>query len=453
MAILPMREPTPISPESRPFNEIGTTGLKHWGGLLDEEFLRELRGPSGVRVYNEMRKNDAVVGASLFAYTNLAKGVKFTVVPALKSGRKGKEVAEFVSGCMFEDMSMSWRDTISEIFTFLPFGWSYFETVYKRRQGMTNDPTTRSRFNDNKIGWRKWAPRGQDTLWRWEMDESGGVKGMVQRASPTFVETFIPIEKSLLFRTISERGNPEGQSILRTAYQSFYYKRRFQIVRGIGVERDLAGLPVLTPPQNMDIWNPNNSAAVSQKALAEKLVRNIRRDEHEGVLKPFGWELELLGSSGSRQFDITDVIRQLNAETAMSMMTDFILVGHESKGAFNLSEDKKSTFGDAASSFLDNVCEVVNRFAIPRLVLLNGWDESLCPMLVHGPVSPVALTQLTTFVKDMVGAGVVIPDEPLEAYVRERGQLPTMDPGTKRATEQPEPSGDDLDDVEDPADA
>lgn len=406
------------------FVEIGRTGLKHWGGILDEEFLRELRGVNGIKVYREMSKNDAVIGASLNAYMTLAKEVTFRLDPSEQGDAKAEEIQEFVRTALFEDMSHSWRDLLSEIFSFLTYGWSYFEIVYKRRGGDTNDPASRSRYSDNRVGWRKWAIRGQDTLVRWDLDDNGGVSGMVQRAAPLFTETVIPIEKALLFRTVLERNGPEGVSILRNSYQSFYYKRRLQIVRGIGIERDLAGLPVMTPPEGVDIWNPNDANAVLMKTAAERIVRNIRRDENEGVLKPFGWTLELLASSGSRQFDITEVIAQLNAEIAMSMMTDFLLVGHENVGARSLATDKRAVFSHAAASFLDTICDVINRFAIPKLVELNGWPVELAPKLTHGPVAEIELSEITNFITATAGAGLLFPDEDLEKWIRQRGMMP-----------------------------
>jgi len=410
-------------PQER-FIEVGRTGLKHFGGVLDDEFLRELRGPRGVTVYREMSKNDAVVGASLFAYTTLAKEVSFRIDSAKTGDPQADEVAEFIRGALFDDMSLSWRDLLSEIFSFLTYGWSWFEVVYKRREGAQQDPSRNSRYDDKKIGWRKWAIRAQDTLWSWKLDESGGIQGMMQRAAPLYETVEIPVEKSLLFRTASERGSPEGVSILRTAYQSFYYKRRIQIIRGIGIERDLAGLPVITPPAGVDIWNTNDAQAAASKTNAEQIVRNIRRDEHEGIVKPFGWTIELLTSGGARQFNITEVIAQLNAEIAMSMMTDFLLVGHEKVGARSMREDARDTFSHSASSFLDNICDVVNRFAIPKLVALNGWPGELSPKLAHGPVAEIGLSELTNFIKETTTAGLLFPDEGLESYLRQRAQLP-----------------------------
>ena len=437
------------------FVEIGATGLKSWNGILSEEFLRELRGHNGVKIFNEMAKNDAVIGASLNAYETLAKEVTFNVASAKPGDRLADEIQEFVRGALFDDMNLSWRDNLGEIFSFLPFGWSYFEQVFKRRGGEeSSDPTTKSRFSDNRIGWRKWGIRGQDTLWKWEMDDAGGINGMVQRAAPRFEEVVIPIAKSLLFRTKVERGGPEGVSILRTAYPTWYQKRRIQVIRGIGIERDLAGLPVLTPPDGLDIWNVNDSTAATKKTEAERVVRNIRRDQHEGIVKPYGWTLELLSTAGSRQFNITEVIGQLNAEMAMSMMTDFLLVGHEKQGARSLATDKRAVFSHAAASYLDSICGVINRFAIPQLVKLNGWPTELSPILGHGPVAEIELEELTNFIEKMAGAGVLFPDDELEKHLRQRALLPPPpeDPADRREVPTKENEITDVEEGEDPED-
>jgi hypothetical protein len=106
------------------------------------------------------------------------------------------------------------------------------------------DGKTRSKYTDGKIGWRKMPIRSQETLQRWVFDESGGNMGMVQLAPPKYETTFLPIEKCLLFRSTTIKNNPEGRSFLRNAYRPWFYKKRLEEIEGIGIERDLAGLPV-----------------------------------------------------------------------------------------------------------------------------------------------------------------------------------------------------------------
>lgn len=57
--------------------EIGRSSLNRWGGHVNEEFLPELTGIRGVRVYQEMSDNDSTIGAILFAIKMLCRQVSW----------------------------------------------------------------------------------------------------------------------------------------------------------------------------------------------------------------------------------------------------------------------------------------------------------------------------------------------------------------------------------------
>ena len=251
--------------------EIGRIGQRRYGGTIYEEFLHELRGKRGIEVYREMSENDDVVGAILFAIEMLIRQCDWNVEPGGDTA-KDREAAEFVKSCM-DDMQDTWIDTISEILSFLTYGWSFHEIVYKRRMGNTKDSKTKSKYTDGLIGWKKLPIRAQETLYRWEYDEEDNLRGMTQQPPPYFCTYTIPMEKALLFRTKSRKGNPEGRSILRNAYRSWYFKRRIQEIEGIGIERDLAGLPVIHAPADFDLWDENIPTNVETRKALEDMMK------------------------------------------------------------------------------------------------------------------------------------------------------------------------------------
>lgn len=404
------------------FSEIGVTGLSRFGGVVHEEFLRELQGPRGMKIFKEMSTNDAVIGGVLFAFEYLARQVTWRVAPASED-EKDKGRADFIWGAL-NDMSFSWTDTLSEIFSMLSFGWSWFEIVFKRRQGDSLDPTKRSKFNDNKIAWRKWSIRSQDSLWQWLFDEDGGIQGMVQMTAPDFKQRTIPIRKSLLFRTSTHKNNPEGFSMLRRAYRSWFFKKRIEEIEGIGIERDLAGLPQIVPPKDYDLFNPNDPAAVTMLQRAERLVRNIRRDEQEGIVLPNGWEIKLLSTGGRRQFDTNAIIGRYDLRIAMSVMADFLLLGHEKVGSFALADSKTHLFAVALGSFLDSIVEVINAHAIPQLLRFNGESVEAPPELVHGDVEDANLTAIGDFLTKLTQAGFSLVDGAMEDHLRQLANFP-----------------------------
>lgn len=405
--------------------ELGRIGQRQFGGVIYEEFLSELRRKRGIAVYNEMSENDDIVGAILFAIEMLIRQCSWNVEAGGGTG-KDKEAADFVKSCM-DDMQDTWIDTISEILSFLTYGWSFHEIVYKRRMGNTKDQRTRSKFKDGLIGWQKLPIRAQDTLYQWEYDNQDNLLGMTQMPPPHYGMFTIPIEKALLFRTKKRKGNPEGRSILRNAYRSWYFKRRIQEIEGIGIERDLAGLPVVYAPENFDLWDENIPNNVIARNHLESMVRNIRRDEMEGVVLPHGYKFELLSTGGTRQFDTNVIINRYDTRIAMTVLADFIILGHEKTGSWALSSDKTELFAVAIGVFLDIICETFNSQGIPTLIDMNGQHFSgitAYPKMTHGDIEDADITKVSAFIKDMTGIGVLVPDDGLEDYIRQVGHLP-----------------------------
>lgn len=409
--------------------ELGTSGLRRSGGFIHEEFLTQLRGKRGLLTYREMADNDPVIGSILYAIEKVVLRLDWRVDPYDDSDA-AKELAEFIDTCL-EDMSDSFDQTLASILSMLVYGFSFHEIVYKIRGGDNKDPQKNSKYSDGKIGWRKWAIRSQETLNNWLMDETGGIQGFRQMDPTGGGFRDIPIEKGLLFRTTVNKNNPEGRSLLRNSFRPWYYKRRIEEIEAIGIERDLAGLPVAkVPPEYLS----SGKTAAQQTVLdtITNIVQNIKRNEQEGVVFPLMFDennnemfkLELLSSGGTRQFDTDKVITRYDQRIAMSVLTDFILLGHERVGSFSLGSQKMDLWTMSIDAIAKSIAEVINQYAIPRLMKLNSMDTELTPYITYGQVSSVDLGELADYVQKLTAAGVLMPDEKLEAYLREQASLP-----------------------------
>lgn len=105
--------------------------------------------------------------------------------------------------------------------------------------------------------------------------------------------------------------------------------------------------------------------------MCNDFVSNIRRDALEGLTIPADWELKLLSTGGSRQFDTSKIVKHYDTRIAMTVLADFLFLGDKNSGSWALSSDKTKLFSMAIGAYLDMICEVFNRKAIPELIELN----------------------------------------------------------------------------------
>jgi hypothetical protein len=404
--------------------EIGQTGLNRWGQSVYEEFLPILLWPRAARIYKEMANNDPVIGAVLLCVRELIAGVSWKVVAA-SPARGDQQAAQFLTECM-TDMMDPWSQLITEAISCYEYGFSFHEIVYKKRSGPNRNKQTTSKFSDGKIGWSKIVGRSQDSWAGWCYDAPMGdqLVGMWQQTHTTKV--MIPLDKAVLFRTTAVRSNPEGRSALRNAYRPWYFKKHIEEIEGIGIERDLAGLPTITPPEGVNIWDEKNENAMVQRRNAETLVRNIRRDKSEGVVLPYGWELKLLSSSGNRQFDTNAIINRYDQRIAITLLADIIMLGADKVGSFALASVKKSLLAASLDGQVASMCDEINRHVIPNLFALNVFPGMTQPP--HIEVSSVEAPDLTTmgnYISQIAKAGMpLFPDIDLENGLRSAANLP-----------------------------
>jgi len=424
-------------PEDVVFHEFGSIGLSRWGGHVHEEFLVELQSAQGRELYREMRWNDPIINAVFFGIEHSLRQVRYYAEPA-SDKPEDKAKADFLTESI-GDMSFSWDDEMLFILHMLEQGHSILELVYKKRLG-NNPPRyieepAHSLYNDGKIGWRKWAPRPVDTLTpgdEWDFDAHGGVQGINQTAPPDYIETYIPIDKLLLFRTTpAPHNNPEGRPITRGMFTSYYYATQLREIEAIGIERNLVGIPVAYLGRDCTFQGMNSDWELLKKAL-----RRLRRDEQETLLIPkhkmkegdnTGVLVELLAPARGQvsKTDIGPVIARYEKRMALAVLAQFVMLGLEGTGSYALAKTQKDFFSMAVGAWANQISEVINRFAIPRLFKLNSFPggDGL-PRWMPSEVGVPDLDSLANFVNKTVGAGVLTPDDRLESAVRAFARLP-----------------------------
>lgn len=413
------------------FNEIGVTGLRKNFGLINDDFLSELNGLKGIKTYKEMSDNCAVVGAINYAMTSLIENVQF-VTEASDDSSEAKADKEFLDSCI-SDMEIPFDTFISQVVSMFIYGFAPFEKVFKIRKGKNEDNKFNSKYTDGMIGWRKFALRSQDTLYEWTIDDNGNIVAMIQQDPNNFENKTIPFEKLLLFRTSTEKNNPQGKSPLRRAYRSWYFKKNIENIEAIGIERDLAGIPVAKiPAECMSPDAPSEKKAIYDSM--KKILKNLKNDEQASVCIPSDcdeqgnpfYKIELMTTGGTRTFDTDKIIRRYEQRIAMTVLADFILLGHEKVGSFALSSDKTDMFATALGSFLKKITSEINMNAIPELFKLNGMEREEYPKLINGDIESIDLDILGRFVSSLANAGIMIAgDQVAEKYLLDQAKIPT----------------------------
>ena len=423
------------------FLELGTTGLRQSGGFLQEEYVRDLSGSRGIRTYKRMA-NDDILGAILFANEMLLRQVPWTVQPADETPLAAEHAA-WLDGALMHDMSQSWDMFLSDCLSFQIYGWAWHEVVYKRRLGsvppsgyVPDDPAwswwAPSTYDDGLIGWAKWPIRSQDTLLRWEMAHGGEVRAMVQQDPYAAKTATIPKAKALLFRLFSAKNSPEGRSLLRHSYDSWYFKSHIRRIEGIGIERDLAGLfHAQIPPQYMAADASEQEKAIL--AAIKTIGRNIHRDEQEFLLTPLAYDenghelfkFGLMTTGGQRQFDTTAILQRYDTRMLQSCLANILMLGMINVGTQALGGELGELYSMSLTTILDSIAEVVNLDAIPQLWALNALPPETQPLLTHGKVTKVDFDKFTQGLLRLSQAGIIL-SEADEAHIRMELDFPAM---------------------------
>ncbi len=307
--------------------------------LRPDEFLPKLRGLNATRTFREMKDNDPTIGAILMAFEMLLRAAEFRVDAANESP-EAEEAKLFVEQC-FDDMEGTVDDFLAEVLTFLPFGFSVFEVVYKTRGGRkSEDPTRYSQFDDGRYGIRKLAPRAQWTIDRFLTDENGSITGVRQSAlSLKLGSVDIPASKMLHFRTSTVNNDPSGRSILRNAFTSYHYASHIQMIEAIAVEREMNGIPVGKIPSEY----LGESASAAQQGFTnafKKILRDVKFNDQGFVLIPSDVyenddgtktpipmvEFDLISAKGTRSIPTGEVILRHQENIARSVLADFLML-------------------------------------------------------------------------------------------------------------------------------
>jgi hypothetical protein len=368
--------------------ELGYTGLAVFAGQVQEEFLRELRGKEGLKRYDEMRRNCAPIAAMLYYHEMAVRKVSWNFVSDIDNDPR----IEFLNESRAA-MDQSWNDVISEWLTFIWAGYSISYPTYKRDK-------------KNQIVWDCFSPRKQSTVFQWLLNypgtegydskkRNGEILGFIQQGPPSYETVVIPADKVIHFRTKVENGNPEGISLLRSAWVPYYYMKNLMAIEAIGYERDANGMLVIHMPAgaNMNPDDPN-----SDYSKAAEVGRNVRNDEQGALIEPDGWEFKLLSGAGKSFAEMSEAIVRYSKWATMATLSQFIMLGQDSVGSYSLSMDMTNLAEMVVNATADIVAETFTKQELSRILRMNGFDPDGV-RLEHSPAGDTDVAMFADFLQ------------------------------------------------------
>jgi hypothetical protein len=390
--------------------EIGTTGLNEYGGLIQEDPIQKLRfgmGGKAYEIYTEMRLNTPVIAALISAVTQSVRSATWTFTSDEGEDDPRLELIEAARQNLARTISLDEHLAEATEGTAV-YGWSLFEQVWENVGG--------------RILWSNLSIRGQNTLANWEIDQEGHTTGMCQwDIYSRRGKVIIPFDKAVLYRFWVQRENPEGMSLLRPAYVPWYYYKNISKIEAIGIERDLAGLPVITLPPGAS----TDSSSASDLSKAEKTVRNVRNDEQAGFVKPSpDWGFELLSTGGTRQFDTNAIIQRYENRILMSALAQFLLLGTNGTGSLALSKDQTDFFTMSVTVMANSIARAFTNTALRRLMIYNGQNPDGI-RLTASMAGDTDIIQMADFLQKTADKITWTPQD--EKWLRSIAAMPEID--------------------------
>ena len=411
-----MADAEDVDVKDAPTAAIGYTHAPTFTWWLDEnETTPELQFPQSVRVFDSMRRTDSQVTSVLQAVCLPVERTPWRIDP---NGARD-EVVQFVA----DDFGLpiagqtevrtplrtknrfSWTEHLRLALLMLPYGFSYFEQLYR-----VDDDGSRAHL-------AKLEFRPHTTIDKVEVATDGGLVYVqqcwtAQNSSPRP----IPVDRLVAYVHRREGGNWLGQSILRPVYKNWLLKDRLLRVQAQTIERNGMGIPVYEGAENEQSLSTGLAMATG-----------LRSGEAAGAATPFGAKLRLMGVEGTLP-DAKPAVEYHDTQIARAVLAHFLNLGTQT-GSWALGSTFADFFTLSLQTLAQQIASTTTQHVIEDLVDVNWGPDEPAPRLCFDEIgSRQAAT--AEALKSLVDAGILHPDEPLEGATRQFYGLPPADPST-----------------------
>ncbi len=411
----------------RPTSTVGAPGTAVFGGFIQDNERSKALSTTEERhkTFSEILANTSIVAASTRYFLNLVAKADWSFTPG--EGDPGGRFAELAERALTQDPTTPWHRIVRRAAMYRFYGFSVQEWTAKRA------PEGHLTFSDV-------APRAQLTLERWDLDVTGAVLGVLQRAPQDQREIYLPRQKILYLVDDTLSDSPEGLGLFRHLVAPSQRLARYEQLEGFGFETDLRGVPIGRGPFT-ELADMVTRGEISQaervkiEAPLRKFVENHIKTAKLGMLldsityeskdeagrasNAKQWDVELLKSSGTSFAENAQAIERVNREMARILGTEQLMLG-DGAGSFALAKDKTNSFFLLIDGALMEIREQVKDDLIDTLWELNGWPEDAKPEVGTEAVRHTDVEQVAATLRDLATAGAPLaPDDPVIGEVRD----------------------------------
>jgi len=440
---------SPVSDESKTGRKTPGSGLKGTGRsgtvntrgfIQDREFNQKLRWPLNLDEYDKMRRSDPTVKWMLALLSTPIRAALWSIEPPDDPTPEEMEATCFARKAIFEEMDGGWDEHLRQALTYFDFGHAVFERVADLRtiefdvEPLEEDQepfhVKRDAFVLARLG-----PRLQRTIQRWNVDpnEPNRLTSIVQWLADGHEPSITEIDADRLVVYVNEKEGDDwrGISILRSAWFSYFTKIELQNMEAIAMQRS-AGVPVGYPPAD---------AGDEQLDALEQSLKKVAQGEQVYIVMPGPkqlpargaggqqpeWLVENLAVDASAGVDYGAAIQRYDTEMARNVMASFMQLGMQEVGARATADVQQDPYYQAIEAQVGYIEDVFSEAVLRPLI---DWNYSLdrYPRLSASKIQAKNVQVVAQAIAELVNAGAVQPDEPLQVYLRELLDAPDMDP-------------------------
>lgn len=439
-----------------PTKSVGAPGTAIYGGyVVENEKSPDLSDSRRFLTFSEILANTPIVAAGTRYFVNLCAKASWGFNPS-KEDRDGR-YAELAEGILTDDPATSWSRIVRRAAMYRFYGFSVQEWVARRRE-------------DGVMTLRDVAPRPQLTIERWDVEDDGTVRGIVQVSPQTQEEIYLPRERVVYLVDDTLNDSPQGLGLFRHLISSSHRLSRYEQLEGFGYETDLRGIPVGRAPYaelRRAVKDGEITEVEAQNAVAaiERFVeRHVKRPDLGLLIDSAVYEsldaegtpssakqfdLSLLQGNSTSQPEIAKAIDRINKEMARVLGVESILLGDGDRGSQALARDKTQQFSLSVEATMGEIAEGFAKDLLERVWQLNGWPAETMPELQPEAVQYRDIEQMAVALRDLAAAGApLLPNDPAVVEMRSLMGLSSPDPvdlemdASMRPTEGEQPSRD-----------